>query len=72
MKLNFAIICHLEPFDGAQGTFGVEIHRIDLAGVLIAVAGNADAIGKTFEVFNDDSLPPGAWVGTLRCITPDA
>jgi uncharacterized protein YbjT (DUF2867 family) len=58
----------------AQGdriAFGVEIHRADVAQVLMATLGNAQAMGKTFEVFNDDSVPKGAWVGTFGAITRD-
>ena len=57
----------------AQGdriAFGVEIHRVDVAQVLIATVGNAAAVGKTFEVFNDDSLPPGAWVASFDQLEP--
>ena len=58
----------------AQGdriAFGVEIHRVDVAQVLINAVGNVRAIGKTFEVFNDDSLPPGSWVGSFGAIEHD-
>jgi uncharacterized protein YbjT (DUF2867 family) len=58
----------------AQGdriAFGEEIHRADCALVLAALLGNPDAMGKTLEAWNDDSVPPGAWVGTFAAIARD-
>jgi len=58
----------------AQGdriAFGEEIHRADCALVLAALLGNPDAIGKTVEAWNDDSVPPDAWVGTFGALARD-
>jgi uncharacterized protein YbjT (DUF2867 family) len=56
---------------GDRVAFGEEIHRADCAQVLAALVGSAAAIGKTFELWNDDSVPPGAWVGTFDAISRD-
>lgn len=61
----------LPPGPGALRETG----RRRLAGgasvVVAAAVGNRDAMGKTFEAWDDDSLPPGAWVGTFAAIARD-
>jgi uncharacterized protein YbjT (DUF2867 family) len=45
-----------------QGDQGMgSIPRADVAAVVVAALGEADAIGRTFEIRTDDGLAPGAW-----------
>lgn len=50
---------------------GGTIPRADLAAVAVAVLGNADAIGKTFELASDAKAPPGAWRKSLASLKKD-
>lgn len=56
----------------AQGDteFG-DITRADTAAVAIAVLGNADALGKTFEVVSDKTAPLDAWRKGFAGLAPD-
>jgi uncharacterized protein YbjT (DUF2867 family) len=47
------------------------ITRADVAAVMIAALDNPAAIGKTFEVFNDQSLAVGAWRNDFSRLQPD-
>lgn len=47
------------------------IARADVAAVMIASLDNPAAIGKTFEVFNDKSLPVQAWRDDFARLKPD-
>jgi uncharacterized protein YbjT (DUF2867 family) len=45
-----------------QGDQGMgSIPRADVAAVVVATLGEADAINRTFEIRTDTSLAPGAW-----------
>ncbi|MDH5275558.1 MAG: SDR family oxidoreductase [Gammaproteobacteria bacterium] len=47
------------------------IARADVAAVMIAALDNPDAVGKTFEVFNDEDSPVNAWRGGFSALKPD-
>lgn len=58
----------------AQGdriAFGEEIHRQDVAALCVALLEHPDAIGTTFEAFNDETLPPDSWPGTFGVLRRD-
>jgi uncharacterized protein YbjT (DUF2867 family) len=58
----------------AQGdriAFGEEIHREDVAALCVALLEHPDAIGTTFEAFNDDTLPPDSWPETFGVLRKD-
>lgn len=67
--------------DGPGGEAGIRfaqgdqesgrIARADVAAVMIASLDNPAAIGKTFEVFNDESLPVRAWRQAFASLAPD-
>jgi len=56
---------------GDRIALGEEIARADVASLCVALLGDSQALGKTFEAYNDDSLPPGSWVGTFDRLAPD-
>jgi uncharacterized protein YbjT (DUF2867 family) len=49
-----------------------DITRADTATVAIAVLGNPDALGKTFEVVSNESAPLDAWRSGFAGLKPDA
>lgn len=56
---------------GDRIALGEEIARADVASLCVALLGDPHALGKTFEAYNDDSLPPGSWVGTFQRLQAD-
>ncbi|HIF20077.1 MAG TPA: SDR family oxidoreductase [Gammaproteobacteria bacterium] len=66
---------------GELGTLGIRfeqgdeiigwIPRGDVASVLVASIYNPDALNKTFEVINDESLAIGAWRDEFKNLTTD-
>ena len=56
---------------GDRIALGEEISRVDVASLCVALLADPHGLGKTFEAYNDDSLPPGAWVGTFERLRSD-
>jgi uncharacterized protein YbjT (DUF2867 family) len=57
---------------GDRIALGEEISRADVASLCVGMLSDPQALGKTLEAYNDDSLPPGSWVGTFGSLAPDA
>lgn len=58
----------LAPMDGVG--MGA-VCRADVAAVMVAALGDADALGKTFSVVADDTAPAGNWKGTFKSLAKD-
>jgi hypothetical protein len=51
--------------------FGEEIRRDDVALLCVAALADPAASRRSFEAYNDDTLPPGSWVGSFAALRAD-
>ena len=56
---------------GDRIAFGEEICRADVASLCVGLLSDPAGLGRTFEAYNDDSIPPGSWVGTFCQLAGD-
>lgn len=56
---------------GDRFAFGEEVRRDDVALLCVAALADPAASRCSFEAYNDDTLPPGSWVGTFGSLRPD-
>ena len=62
-----SVSCRVTGLPSARRSAG-QMSRAWCVGLLSDPA----SLGKTFEAYNDDSLPPGSWVGTFGQLARDA
>lgn len=56
---------------GDRMAFGEEIRRDDVALLCVAALADPAASRRSFEAYNDDTLPPGSWVGSFAALRAD-